>query len=230
MKPQLENGYTRLANEIVEEMCRLKISNYESRFLWCLFRKTYGFGKKQDYIALSQFSKLSGIESQHIARTKTKLASKNIITVSNGKIGFQKDVSKWVVPNEVVPIQVVPKQVRSSTQTGSQLVPKQVDTKETLTKETIQKKETSPTKKENGLEKSLKDELDEENIEKIARRYGIKKGIVFAYKEKYLLWVNEEYNSKIKMNRSMNLTVRKWIRDDIEKYGKPRYMESDLKL
>lgn len=138
--PQLENGYTRIANEIVETMCKLKISNYESRFLWCLFRKTYGFGKKQDYIALSQFAKLSGIESQHIARTKTKLVSKNIITVSGGKIGFQKDVSKWVVPNEVVPIQVVPKQVRSSTQTGSQLVPIQVDTKETLTKETIQKK------------------------------------------------------------------------------------------
>ena len=164
----MENGYTRIANEIVETMCKLKISNYESRFLWCLFRKTYGFGKKQDYIALSQFAKLSGIESQHIARTKTKLVSKNIITVSGGKIGFQKDVSKWVVPNEVVPIQVVPKQVRSSTQTGSQLVPIQVDTKETLTKETIQKKYTS-------LNNLTENEFDE-----ISQKYNVPKPFVIS--------------------------------------------------
>jgi phage replication O-like protein O len=136
--PQLEDGYTRIANKIIEAMCQLKISNYESRFLWALFRKTYGYGQKKDRISLSQFSKLTGIASHHIARTKTKLLSKGIIYEINNQIGFQKDISKWGLPKEVVPKQVVPKQGAGSTQTGSKVVPKQVHTKEK--KETIQKK------------------------------------------------------------------------------------------
>ena len=133
MKAQLENGHTRIANDMEELLAKLKISNYESRFLWALFRKTYGFQKKEDRIALSQFSKMTNISSQHIARTKKKLLDKNIIFQHNGKIGIQTELSKWVLPNEVLP-----KQVRGTTQTGSKTLPKQVDTKEK--KETIQKK------------------------------------------------------------------------------------------
>jgi len=136
MKAQLENGHTRIANDMEELLAKLKISNYESRFLWALFRKTYGFQKKEDRIALSQFSKMTNISSQHIARTKKKLLDKNIIFQHNGKIGIQTELSKWVLPNEVLP-----KQVRGTTQTGSKTLPKQVDTKEK--KETIQKKEAN---------------------------------------------------------------------------------------
>ena len=213
--PQLENGYTRIANEIVETMCKLKISNYESRFLWCLFRKTYGFGKKQDYIALSQFAKLSGIESQHIARTKTRLVSKNIITVSGGKIGFQKDVSKWVVPNEVVPIQVVPKQVRSSTQTGSQLVPIQVDTKETLTKETIQKKYTS-----------IKN-LTEKDFEEISNDYGVTIQFVRSKFED----LQNYCGAKGKKYSNYKLALRNFVKKAFEeKGGKLKMPTEELKL
>lgn len=133
MKPQIENGYTRIANEIVEAMCQLKCSNYESRLLWCLFRKTYGFGKKEDRISLSQFSKLSGVGSQNMARAKTKLLNKKIIKVSGDKIGFQKDISKWIVSNEIVS-----KEIISSISIDTKTVSKEIHTKEK--KETIQKK------------------------------------------------------------------------------------------
>lgn len=133
MSAQLEDGYTRVANEIAEAMAKLKISNYESRFLWCLFRKTYGYHKKEDFISLTQFEKMTGIASQHIARTKKSLLARNIIYLKGKKIGFVKDVPRWVVPN-----QVVPNKVTGSTSLGSKSVPIQVLTKEK--KENIQKK------------------------------------------------------------------------------------------
>ncbi len=133
MSIQVEDGHTRIANKILEALASLKISNYESRFLFALFRKTYGYQKKDDYISLSQFSQITGIDPQHIARTKKKLLNKKIIYVKNKQIGFNKAVHEWVLPK-----QVLPKQVAKTTQTGSKKLPKQVDTKER--KKLIQKK------------------------------------------------------------------------------------------
>ena len=175
MTADIENGYTRIANEIADAMCQLKCSNYESRFLWALFRKTYGFHKKEDFISLTQFSVLTGIPSQHIARTKTKLIEKGIIYSKGKKIGFNKELHNWVVPIQVVPNEVVPKQVTASTYSGSQPVPKQVLTKETLTKETIQKKEGE-------LEQYLKT---------FNEVYGTKYKSVVALKKNFELWRKE---------------------------------------
>lgn len=157
MSAQLENGFTRIAHEIVEAMAKLKISNYESRFLWCLFRKTYGYGKKEDKISLSQFEKMTNIASQHIARAKKSLLAKNIIYIDNNKIGIENEIPKWVVPIQVVPIQAT-----SSTSLGSKSVPIQVDTIDKI--DNIQKKAQlmsadsffNPLKEINGKQVELK--------------------------------------------------------------------------
>ena len=60
--PQAENGDTAKANEIVEHLWMMNLSSYEWRVLWYPFRKTYGWNKKTDRIALSQFSKDIGID------------------------------------------------------------------------------------------------------------------------------------------------------------------------
>jgi phage replication O-like protein O len=97
--PQLENGHIRIANEIVEEaLCKTNLSAYESRILWFILRKTYGWNKKSDRISYTQFEE-TGITRRHIARTLCQLKNRNIITVSgNGqrlKYSFQKDYTKW---------------------------------------------------------------------------------------------------------------------------------------
>jgi phage replication O-like protein O len=154
--PQKENGYTAIANETMDNLCRLKLSDYESRVLHVIFRKTYGWDKKSDIISLSQFSKLTGILSQHVARTIKDLVNRNIIvanylTPQSVEYSFQKNYDLWdkkspldlvlesqllphkVLPNEVLPIQVLPNEVlpiqdTGTTNLGSQVLPKQVDT------------------------------------------------------------------------------------------------------
>jgi len=56
--PQTENGYTRIANELLEELISYKFPPKAGLPLKpCLFviRKTYGYDKKMDIISLSQF-------------------------------------------------------------------------------------------------------------------------------------------------------------------------------
>jgi phage replication O-like protein O len=148
--PQVENGHVKIANEIVEQLARINLSNYEWRILMVILRKTYGWNKKTDNISLSQFEDSTGIKSQHIAVALKRLVKSNVITKHNGskvmEYGLQKDYSKWlnkqqpllkqvvpiqVVPNGVVPEMVVPIQVvhatpSGSTDSGSPLVPIQV--------------------------------------------------------------------------------------------------------
>ena len=63
--PQLENGHTRLANEIMEALCRFRIPGVERQVLDAIIRKTYGWHKKKDAISLSQFVEMTGVTKAH---------------------------------------------------------------------------------------------------------------------------------------------------------------------
>src|SRR5262245_25686755 len=99
--PQLENGFTQIAHEIMEALARINLSPYESRVLWFVLRKTYGWRKKQDWIAGSQFrAGLGGLDRRHIWRASKSLVDRNVIVISRDDrhkpfYSFQKDYSKW---------------------------------------------------------------------------------------------------------------------------------------
>lgn len=138
--PQLESGYTRIANEILEALSKVNLSPYESRTLWFLLRKTYGWKKKKDWIALSQFSKGLGLDRRHVHRALKSLSSKQMTVIgrddrNHPTYGFQKDYSKWPSSSKQM---TVPLQMTDCASTDDQSVPLLVPTKET-TKETIQK-------------------------------------------------------------------------------------------
>lgn len=148
--PQIEDGYTKIANELLEAILTVNLSNYAFRVFMAILRKTYGFNKKTDWISLTQISVLTGIRTTHICRAVHELVNKNML-IKNGKVkGINKNYKQWKLPIQVVPIQVVPNevilpnQVIKVTQSGNKKLPNQVVTKET-TKETIQKKHISTT-------------------------------------------------------------------------------------
>ena len=100
VSPQIENGYTRIANELLEALCKINLSAYESRILWTLIRKTYGFQKKTDRISLSQFSKETGLDRRHAHRALRNLEMRKVIVTYRGDkrrptYCFQKDYVKW---------------------------------------------------------------------------------------------------------------------------------------
>ena len=100
-EPKLENGYTRIANELLEAICRLSISGSELRILLYIIRRTYGFSRSSAEIPLSEISRAVGVRREHIQKSLKKLSEKNIIELrtSGGitpqTISLVKDYEKW---------------------------------------------------------------------------------------------------------------------------------------
>lgn len=94
-KPDIENGYTKIANELLDAICRTKLTNYEYRVFMMIIRKTYGYNKKTDWIAQKQIVENTGICKANISRTVKELKAKNMIVKEGKKIGIQKDYDQW---------------------------------------------------------------------------------------------------------------------------------------
>src|SRR3990170_2904203 len=100
--PQIEDGYFKIANLIADEICKINLSSYQTRVLFFIFRKTYGFNKKEDWISVSQIVEATGIHKAHVSRTKKELLLRGLVTSSGNKIAFQKDSRLWKeLPHQV---------------------------------------------------------------------------------------------------------------------------------
>lgn len=172
--PQRENGHVRIANELVEALAKTQLSGYESRILWSVLRKTWGWGKKEDWISFSQFRELTGLLDPHISRTLKKLVARNILTKNGNSYGLQKNYQNWY--------EVLPKSVSQVTKNGKSLsvkeLPKMVDTKEsknTITKDTIQKKGTKPSEITRNFIESVTERNDNYYllVQGIAQKYKL---------------------------------------------------------
>jgi len=100
--PQLEDGYLRVATEIWEALCRLRIPGQARQVLDVVIRKTYGFNKKRDAIAISQIMKLTGLKRGYVVRARDKLLKMNLVgcsimgTEGTLSYSFNKDYETWV--------------------------------------------------------------------------------------------------------------------------------------
>lgn len=97
--PQTENGYTKIANEIQEAFCGIRISGEARQILDVIIRKTYGYNKKEDKISISQFCELTKMRDVDICRGIKKLINMNLITKKLNIIAniysINKDFDKW---------------------------------------------------------------------------------------------------------------------------------------
>ncbi|MFA6636723.1 MAG: conserved phage C-terminal domain-containing protein [Candidatus Omnitrophota bacterium] len=107
--PQLENGYTRVANEILEALSRINIPPGARRMLDCIWRKTYGFHQKKARITTGDFIKCTGMCEVSIHRNRAWLLKKGLIFCEQeGKLvdgliySFNKDYQKWQGLSEVI--------------------------------------------------------------------------------------------------------------------------------
>lgn len=145
-KPELNDGFTRIANEILGALSRINLSAYETSVLLFIFRNTYGWQRKEDLLALDFIAEGTGIRKQHVwralqsLREKRMIISKAIAGKHQRVHGFQKDYEQWIVTwrgnepyrgvtsrgyekPERLPVEVIPnnqKRLRGVTSRGDQ--------------------------------------------------------------------------------------------------------------
>lgn len=105
--PQKEDGYTAIANEIMEALIRYRIPGEQRQCLDFILRKTYGFNKKSDMISNSQFVKATGLKKQAVSRALNGLILKNVIKKDDRYIPsyeFNKNYTLWKVSSKKITV------------------------------------------------------------------------------------------------------------------------------
>ena len=99
---QLENGYTRIANELLESLSQVKLNGTQYAILLCVIRSTYGFQKKSHELSLNYIKKYTGRNKNHIKKELDKLIDKKVVKVykkptfnKSRKLGINKDYTVW---------------------------------------------------------------------------------------------------------------------------------------
>ena len=97
--PQKENGYTSIANELMEALSRFRIPGEQMQCLLVIIRKTYGFNKKDDMISNSQFVEATGLRHGNVSRAIRSLVEKRIVIKNDTKripsYRFNKNYIMW---------------------------------------------------------------------------------------------------------------------------------------
>lgn len=98
--PQLEDGYTRIANELFEAILGFGFTQRQILVLLTILRKTYGYGKKEDDMSASQIAEICSVGRQHVTTVLGELARMNVISKKPGQfgmiVGINKRYSDWL--------------------------------------------------------------------------------------------------------------------------------------
>lgn len=194
---EIEDGYTRLANALYEELIGADLTKNQSKVAHAICRKTYGFGKKLDRISDSQLAQLTRLPRQKVNKAKNELIAMKVIVREGMLIGPNKSIDQWQIEGcHYSGDNVTPLVTNSVTKTVTSLSPKQ-----SHTKETIQKKE----KKEN-----TQSSCDDREPVKPERR----KAVNFDYDEYLTAYndlVGERLPHAVEANEERKRKIRKLV-------------------
>ena len=229
--PQIKNGYTRIANELLEAICRLDISGNEMRILLYIIRRTYGFNTSYAEIPLSDISCAVGMRREHIQKALKKLSGKKIIEVrtyggsKSQTISVIKDYQKWSV--ETCATCLLPKsatvaEIGNTTvaEIGNTTVAEIGNSTYKEKKENFKDREIKPPLPEHKGENS-RAFVNDDNYKNLASEYGA--DVIDKYIERADKWAFK----KGKTLGECTETLRKWLEQDnvqridpdIEKYN-----------
>jgi phage replication O-like protein O len=95
----IENGYCKLANELLEAICQQDISGGQFQLLLAIVRCTYGYNKKADRVTNTYLAELTGLGLSAVKYGLITLAERNIINVEKSGmmklVAINKTISDW---------------------------------------------------------------------------------------------------------------------------------------
>jgi len=74
--------FTKISNELLDALAKIRIAGEARQMLDVIIRKTYGFNKKIDTIPTSQFIKFTNLSRMAIHKAREKLLKMNLITIT----------------------------------------------------------------------------------------------------------------------------------------------------
>lgn len=91
-KPQIENGYTKIANELLEAILRAKFQYQELKILLAIVRLTYGWSRKEAEISYGTLARLTGFKRQNVLIACQSLEKDFVLIIKKGEGRFKTNV------------------------------------------------------------------------------------------------------------------------------------------
>lgn len=237
--PQTENGFTKIANELLGEIIKRDFSKRELKVIFAVIRFTYGFNRKEAELSVRFISESTGIKFHHLSTTINDLATKNILILSESEtrkqgrnLKLNKDYDTWNINSS---------QNSNSSQKGNGSVPKKVtDSPKTVTlsgtkkesiKENIKKGDSQNLFNQNEDTElhtlqmiikqdfpriaKLKQQLTKQESEKLVNEYTIEE-------IKEVLDAMENYKDLNKRYISVYRTIKNWLKRHNRNNNNPR--------
>lgn len=92
---QLEDGFTRVANDLLDAAMASGLSETELCILLAVWRKTYGYSKKMDWISNEQLEGMVGKHHTHCSTAKNLLINKKVLLQEGRRVGMNTNVAEW---------------------------------------------------------------------------------------------------------------------------------------
>ncbi|MBU4317112.1 MAG: replication protein [Proteobacteria bacterium] len=109
--PQLENGYTKIANEILSALFKSRISGEGIRITLFIIRMSYGYSRKNCDLSYAEIGLACCIPRQRVARIiKGSLYPNRVLSVSQlgsrttKTFEFNKNFDEWTTREKKVPV------------------------------------------------------------------------------------------------------------------------------
>jgi phage replication O-like protein O len=100
--PQVEDGYTRIANELLEAIYSTGFNGTQFKILLCIIRYTYGFKRKSHDLSIGFISKATGVSRRYISAELSRLIDSKVITVlqehtdtTSRVLALNKNYTQW---------------------------------------------------------------------------------------------------------------------------------------
>src|SRR5699024_4098499 len=102
--PQKENGFTGIANELLEVTQMHKFTLNELKIIMCVWRFTYGFNRKSHTLSMGFIMKHTGLNRSRVNDSLKKLIKSKVLKkIEQGNartsniISFNKNHDEWKV-------------------------------------------------------------------------------------------------------------------------------------
>ena len=101
LKADIEDGYTKISNLILEVLAIADLTGVQKSICLFLFRRTYGWDKKEDRISLKEFAQATGSSKSYVSRQLKELIKNKVILRTKNEPGktptytFNTRVEQW---------------------------------------------------------------------------------------------------------------------------------------
>lgn len=92
---QLEDGFTRVANELLDAVMASGLSETELCVVLAVWRKTYGYNKKMDWVSNDQLEQMIAKHHTHCSTAKSQLVAKKVLVQEGRNVGMNTSIIEW---------------------------------------------------------------------------------------------------------------------------------------